>query len=160
MNESQQVVIRDASEGRTIGIVGDIYRFLATGEETHGRYTMIEATINPDCGPPPHIHRREDEWFYVVEGEITFQIGEERRVAKPGTFIHMPIGNLHAFTNNTDKPAKLLISLVPAGLENMFFEVGEDLGEGQVPEKASPQEMERILGAANRYGIEYVLPGS
>jgi quercetin dioxygenase-like cupin family protein len=85
VNKPKPVVTRDASEGRTIGIVGDIYRFLATGEETDGRYTMIEATVNPDCGPPPHIHRREDEWFYVVEGEITFQIGEERRVAKPGT---------------------------------------------------------------------------
>ncbi len=155
MNAPQPVVTRDASEGRTIGIVGDIYRFLATGEETDGRYAMIEATVLPGGGPPPHIHRREDETFYVVEGEITMQIGDERRVAKSGTFVHMPIGNLHSFTNNTDTPAKLLISFVPAGLEKMFVEVGKDLGEGELPDKVSPQEMERILGAGARYGIEY-----
>ncbi len=160
MKQPQQVITNDPHEGRLIGIVGDIYRFLATSEGTGGRYALIEATVNPDCGPPPHIHRREDEWFYVVEGEIIFQIGEERRVAKPGSFIHMPIGNLHSFTNNTDKPAKLLISFVPAGLEKMFFEVGKDLAEGELPDEVSPQEMERILDAADRYGIEYVLPSS
>jgi len=158
VNAPQPVVTRDASEGRTIGIVGDIYRFLATGEETDGRYAMIEATVLPGGGPPPHIHRREDETFYVVEGEITMQIGDERRVAKSGTFVHMPIGNLHSFTNNTDTPAKLLISFVPAGLEKMFVEVGKELRDGEMPDEVSPQEMEKILDAADRYGIEYKLP--
>jgi quercetin dioxygenase-like cupin family protein len=158
VNAPQPVVTRDASEGRTIGIVGDIYRFLATGEETDGRYAMIEATVLPGGGPPPHIHRREDETFYVVEGEITMQIGDERRVAKSGTFVHMPIGNLHSFTNNTDTPVKLLISFVPAGLEKMFVEVGKELRDGEMPDEVSPQEMEKILDAADRYGIEYKLP--
>jgi len=115
----------------------------------------------PSCcrggGPPPHIHRKEDETFYILEGEITFQIGGERRVAGPGTFVHMPIGNLHAFKNETDQPVKMLVSFVPAGLEEMFFRVGKDLADGELPEEPSPQEVDRLLEIAGRYGIEYHL---
>lgn len=157
MSESGKVMIKDANEGRTVGIVGDIYRFLATSEETGGRYSMFEAIVLPGGGPPPHIHRKEDETFYILEGEITFQIGGERRVAGPGTFVHMPIGNLHAFKNETDQPVKMLVSFVPAGLEEMFFQVGKDLADGEVPEKPSPQEVDRLLKIAGRYGIEYHL---
>ncbi len=158
MSESEQVLIKDPTEGRTIGIVGDIYRFLATSEETGGRYSMFEATVLPNGGPPPHFHRREDETFYVLEGEITFQVGDERRVAKSGTFVHMPIGILHAFKNETSQPAKMLISFAPAGLEEMFFEVGKDLAEGETPDEPSPEEIKKLLEAADRFGIEYKLP--
>ncbi len=158
MSESEQVMVKEPNEGRSIGIVGDIYRFLATSEETGGRYSVFEATVLPGGGPPPHVHRREDETFFVLEGEITFQIGDQRCVAKPGTFVHMPIGNQHAFKNETDQPAKMLISFAPAGLERMFFEVGKDLVEGEKPAEPSPGEIERMLEAAGRYGIEYDLP--
>ena len=94
----------------------------------------------------------------MLDGEITFQIGDERRVAMPGTFVHMPIGQQHAFKNETDQPAKMLISFAPAGLEGMFFEVGKDLAEGELPDEPSPEEIERLLAAASRYGIEYNLP--
>ena len=158
MSESGQVMVKEPTEGRTIGIVGDIYRFLATSEETGGRYSMFEATVLPGGGPPPHIHRREDETFYVLEGEITFQVGDERRVAKSGTFVHMPIGVLHAFKNETNQPAKMLISFAPAGLEEMFFEVGKDLAEGETPDEPSPEEIKKLLEAGGRFGIEYKLP--
>ena len=158
MSEPEQVMIKDPTEGRTIGVVGDVYRFLATSEETGGRYSMFEATVLPGGGPPPHIHRREDETFYVLEGEITFQVGDERRVAKSGTFVHMPIGILHAFKNEASQPAKMLISFAPAGLEEMFFEVGKDLAEGETPDEPSPEEIEKLLEAAGRFGIEYKLP--
>lgn len=158
MSESAQVMIKEPTEGRTIGIVGDIYRFLVTSEDTGGRFSMFEATVLPGGGPPPHIHRREDETFYVLEGEITFQIGDHRRVAKRGAFVYMPIGNLHAFKNETNQPAKMLISFAPAGLEEMFFEVGKDLAEGETPDEPSPEEIEKLLEAAGRFGIEYKLP--
>ncbi len=158
MSESEQAMIKEPTEGRTIGIVGDIYRFLATSEETGGRYSMFEATVLPNGGPPPHIHRREDETFYVLEGEITFHVGDERRVAKSGTFVHMPIGVLHAFKNETNQPAKMLISFAPAGLEEMFFEVGKDLAEGETPDEPSPEEIKKLLEAGGRFGIEYKLP--
>ena len=69
-------VIRKPGEGRTIAVVGDVYRFLATGEDTNGKYALWEALVPPGGGPPPHVHSREEEGFYILEGEITVQIGE------------------------------------------------------------------------------------
>ena len=65
--------VREPDEGESVSLVGDVYRFLATGDETDGRYAMLEAIVPPGGGPPPHIHSREEESFYVLEGEITFQ---------------------------------------------------------------------------------------
>jgi quercetin dioxygenase-like cupin family protein len=61
--------VREPGEGKVIAVVGDVYRFLATGEETDGRYAMFEAVVSPGGGPPPHIHSREEESFYVLDGE-------------------------------------------------------------------------------------------
>src|SRR5262245_6179170 len=112
--------LRKPDEGRTIGVVGDSYRFLATGEETDGRYATWEAIVPPGSGPPPHIHSREEESFLVLEGEMTFYVGDDRHVVGPGTFAHIPIGTLHWFKNESHSAAKMILTVVPAGLEQMF----------------------------------------
>jgi len=56
-----------------VAVVGDVYRFLATGEDTNGKYALLEAIVPPGGGPPPHVHSREEEGFYILEGEITSQ---------------------------------------------------------------------------------------
>ena len=153
-------IIRPPSEGRTIAVVGDVYRFLATGEDTSGKYASFEAFVNPGGGPPPHVHSREEEGFYVLEGEITFFIGDQRLVASAGTFANMPVGTPHSFKNESGTPARMLISVAPAGLEKMFFEVGVPVPPGTTT--AAPptkEEIERLLAAAPRYGIEFKLPG-
>src|ERR1700683_83277 len=114
---SHPPTVRTPGEGRTIAVVGDVYRFLATSEDTNGKYALWEALVPPGGGPPPHVHSREEEGFYVLEGEITLQIGDERIVATAGMFANMPIGTLHSFKNESDKQAKMLISVAPAGLE-------------------------------------------
>lgn len=68
--------LRKSDEGRTIAIAGDISRLLATGEETDGKYAKWEAIVPPGGGPPPHIHSREEEGFYVLKGEITYSTGD------------------------------------------------------------------------------------
>lgn len=156
---NRNATLRKPNEGRVIGVVGDLYRFLAVGEDTDGRYATIEAIVPPGGGPPPHVHSREEESFYILEGEITFQIGEERVVATAGMFANMPIGSLHSFKNASDKPAKMLISVAPAGLEKMFLEVGQPVEPGAttVP-PPSREEIERLLAIAPRYGIEIRVP--
>ncbi|QDV87422.1 quercetin 2,3-dioxygenase [Planctomycetes bacterium TBK1r] len=151
--------VRKSGEGRRIGIVGDVYRFLATGKETDGKYTTFEAIVPPGSGPPPHIHSREEESFLVLEGEMTFQLGDERFVAGEGTFLNMPVGSLHCFKNESDKTARLLISLAPAGLEEMFFEVGQPLSdEAQSAPPPNEVEIQKLLEAAPRYGVEIKVP--
>src|SRR5450755_3841521 len=94
---TQQPTLKLPAEGRTIAVVGDVYRFLATGEDTNGKYAMWEAIVPPGGGPPPHVHSREGEGFYILEGEINLHVGDERIVAKAGTFANMPVGTPHSF---------------------------------------------------------------
>jgi quercetin dioxygenase-like cupin family protein len=151
--------LRTAAEGRTVAVVGDVYRFLATGEDTNGKYALWEAIVPPGGGPPPHVHSREEEGFYILEGEITFQIGEERIVAGAGMFANMPVGTPHVFKNESGNPARMLISVAPAGLEQMFFEVGVPVAQGATTaERPTQAEIDRLLAAAPRYGIEIRLP--
>ncbi|HVK08435.1 MAG TPA: cupin domain-containing protein [Gemmataceae bacterium] len=156
---SHRPVLRPPGEGRVVAVVGDVYRFLATGGETDGKYALWEAVVPPGGGPPPHTHSREEEGFYVLEGEITFTVNGERVVAGPGTFANMPVGSLHSFKNESDRTARMLISVAPAGLEEMFFEVGTPLPPGSTTAfPPTPEEIERLLAAAPRYGIEIRLP--
>jgi quercetin dioxygenase-like cupin family protein len=160
MNVTSRAVIRKPGEGRTIAVVGDVYRFLATGEDTNDKYALFEAFVSPGGGPPPHVHSREEEGFYVLEGEITFTIGEQRLVASAGMFANMPVGTPHSFKNESGKPARMLISVAPAGLEKMFFEVGVPVPPGATTAALpTTEEIDRLLAAAPRYGIEIKLPG-
>jgi quercetin dioxygenase-like cupin family protein len=155
---TQLPTLRTPAEGRTIAVVGDVYRFLATGEDTDGRYAQWEAIVPPGGGPPPHVHSRENEGFYILEGEITFQIGEERIVATAGTFANMPIGTPHSFNNESDRTAKVLITVAPAGLEQMFFETGLVVPQGTTTaQPPTKQEIEKMLEAAPRYGIKILV---
>src|SRR5262245_13763661 len=130
MTVTHQPTVRKPGEGRTIAVVGDVYRFLAVGADTGGKYALWEAIVGPGGGPPPHVHSREEEGFYILEGEISFLAGDQRLVAGQGTFINMPVGTPHTFKNETDRPARMLISVAPAGLEQMFFEVGQPVPAG------------------------------
>ena len=152
--------IRTLAEGRTIAVVGDVYRFLATGEDTNGKYALWEALVPPGGGPPPHVHSREEEGFYVLEGEITFTINGERVVATAGMFANMPVGTPHSFKNESNKPAKMLISVAPPGLEKMFMEVGVLLPEGVTTAlPPTKEEIEKLLAISPKYGIEIKVQG-
>src|SRR5437773_4834661 len=156
---NNQSTLRSSTEGRTIAVVGDVYRFLATGDDTNGKYALWEAIVPPGGGPPPHVHSREEEGFYILEGEITFHIGGERIVATAGMFANMPVGTPHSFKNESGKPARTLISIVPAGLEKMFFEVGVPVAEGATTASSpTKEEIDRRLAVAQRYGVEIQLP--
>ncbi len=151
--------VRRPGEGRTVGIVGDVYRFLATGVDTNGKYALWEAIVPPGGGPPPHIHSREEEGFFVLEGDISVTVDGERSVLGPGTFANLPVGTLHSFRNATDKPAKMLISVAPAGLENMFLEVGQPLPAGATTSPIpTPADLQKLLAVASRYGVEIRAP--
>jgi quercetin dioxygenase-like cupin family protein len=160
MSGTARFLVNRPAQGRTVAVVGDVYRFLATGEDTNGKYALWEAIVPPGGGPPPHTHSREEEGFYVLEGEITFTMGDQCLVASAGMFANMPVGTPHAFKKESRKAAKLLISFAPAGLEEMFFEFGVPLAEGATT--ASPptkEEIEKLLAIAPGYGIEILVTG-
>ena len=152
-------LVRQLTEGRTIAVVGDVYRFLATGDETDGKYALWEAVVPPGGGPPPHVHSQEEEGFYILEGEITFTMDGKRLVATTGMFANMPVGVPHSFKNESGRPAKMLISVAPAGLEGMFFEFGVPVPQGATTAlPPTKEEIEKLLAVAPKYGIEIRLP--
>jgi mannose-6-phosphate isomerase-like protein (cupin superfamily) len=156
---ARPIIVKQAAQGRTIAVVGDIYRFLATGDDTNGKYAMWEAIVPPGGGPPPHVPSREEEGFYILDGEITLHVGDERIVVKAGMFANMPVETPHSFKNESSKPAKMLISVAPAGLEQMFFEVGVPLAEGTtIAQPPMKDEIDKMLAVAPRYGIQIKLP--
>ncbi len=156
---SHPPTLRTPAEGRAIAVVGDVYRFLATAEDTNGKYAVWEAIVPPGGGPPPHVHSREEEGFYILEGEIIVRVGEQRIVATPGTFANMPVGAWHSFKNESGQPAKMLISVAPAGLEQMFFEVGVPVAVGTTTAPPpTEQEIAKMLSIAPKYGVEIRLP--
>jgi quercetin dioxygenase-like cupin family protein len=154
----EQPRIVPPGEGPIIDVVGDRYRFLAVGEQTGGRYAMWHATVMPGGGPPPHVHEREVENFYVLRGEVTFTIDGRRVVAGPGTSASMPIGVPHAFKNESGGVVEMILTVVPAGLEGMFRRTGVLVTDPTTP-IAPPghDEIERLLAVAPEYGVRILV---
>jgi quercetin dioxygenase-like cupin family protein len=148
-----------AGEGRAVWVVGDHYTIKASGEDTGGAFTLIEVRVPPQSGPPPHIHCREDEAFYVLEGEFEVHIDDQRLTAGPGSWVTLARGTLHHFKNIGSTPAKLLILATPAGLDQFFLEAGRAATD-PAPESgaATPEDIEKLLKIAPKYGIEIKLP--
>jgi len=114
--------------------------------------------FRPGGGPPPHVHAREEEGFFVLEGEVTLWADDERIVATAGMFVNMPAGVPHSFKNESSMPARMMIMVAPAGLEQMFFEVGVPLADGSTAALPHTQEeIERLLAVAPKYGVEILL---
>lgn len=95
--------------------------FKTTPRETKGDLLLIEHMNLGKGGPPFHYHLRQDEWFYVLEGEVLIQVGETKNRLKPGESVLGPRGIPHAFAGVSDKPARMLISFTPAGKMEEFF---------------------------------------
>jgi quercetin dioxygenase-like cupin family protein len=154
-----QVMHRPVATGPAFWGPGDHYTFLVTGEESGGAYFAMEALVPPAGGPPPHIHTREDETFYVLDGEIEFLLGEETIHAGAGDFVNVPRGTVHRFENTGAETARLLLTFTPAGLEHWFEETLERAPNVVTPEDV-PDNVEevaaRYVAAAPRYGLEFV----
>ncbi len=143
---------------RDFALSGDLNRFLLTGEHTGGVYAQWEAHVPPAGGPPLHVHEREDESFYILEGEVVCQLGDSRFKAQAGDCVYLPRGTPHRFHNESENPARVLVTVIPAGLERMFMEAGTEIRTGQpIPEVDRAQEVARLLASAERYGIRYFL---
>jgi quercetin dioxygenase-like cupin family protein len=154
---SARVLHRPNGTGAAFWGPGDRYTFLVTGEETDGAYFVMEAWVPPGGGPGPHIHTREDETFYVLEGEVEFLLGDDVITAGPGDFVSVPRGTVHRFHNASDVTARLVLTFTPAGIEGFFEEAldqappdGED-----VPDNLDDVAA-RYAEIAGRYGMEFV----
>ena len=159
MSDSQSPIVRGPNDGEQIYAGGDKYRFLAVKDETNGSYGLWEAIVPPGGGPPPHLHRNEEEGFYIVEGTVTVYAEGREIEAVAGAFVHLPRGRKHWFRNNSDSNAKMLVLVAPGGMEAMFKETGRPVTN---PNESIPpideDEKSRIIAAAPKFGIEIEPP--
>src|SRR5262245_22914564 len=151
--------VLQAGEGKAYWVVGDLYTILASGDDTGGAYALIHALVPPGGGPPPHIHRRDDEAFYVLEGEVTIHADGQSTTATAGTWITLAKGSRHSFRNNGAAPARMLILVTPSGLEKFFAEVGVEATDRTAAPPVTPADIERLVAVAPRYGMEIQPPG-
>jgi quercetin dioxygenase-like cupin family protein len=160
MPNNTRIIHLEPGKGDAFSAGGDVYRNLALGRQTGGVYTLHEIRVSPNNGPPPHIHSREDESFFVLEGEVDFQVGDEKITAQPGTFIQGPRGISHSFKNNTQLPARMLVFITPAGFENFVNEFAQPVASFDSPAiPPSKDEIDKLLAAAPKYGLQ-ILPSN
>ena len=147
--------------GRSIWLMSTLLTtFKAVSEETGGEYSLYETTAPPQLGAPPHIHHRETEAFYVLEGEFEFLKGERTVRAGVGEFVRVPRGVVHGFTNVGDEPARLLGIVTPGGMhEKMLAQIGEQAKtETLPPPPEGVPDVERIAQIVRKYGTEMLPP--
>ncbi len=143
-------------DGERIWIVGDTMTLKATGATTGGRLPLLENLTAPGGGPPPHVHTREDEFFFVLDGRFEVRIGDEIRTLGPGGYAYVPRGTLHNFRNIEETASRILVGFTPAGMEGFFRESGRAATDDGPAPPVDDDEIARTVAAAPKYGVEAV----
>ena len=147
-----------AGEGDALWFLGALVTVKASNETTGGR-VMVNETLAPrGHGSPLHIHRNEDEWFYVIDGEVTFWVDGQVVVGTPGTFVYGPRDHPHTFMVTSDE-ARFLLVTEPGAFSGFLSAIAEPATERVIPPPATePPDMERLGAVAAEYGIEIIGP--
>jgi mannose-6-phosphate isomerase-like protein (cupin superfamily) len=133
------------------------YRAKVAGEQTDGRLSQVHIVEPRGAAPPVHLHHDADETFYVIEGEISVFLGDERIDAGPGAFVFVPKGAAHTWLVRSEQ-AEALLTLAPAGLESFFAEVGVPVVAGEPKSGPMEVDMEEMNRKAEAYGVEFLGP--
>jgi quercetin dioxygenase-like cupin family protein len=144
-----QARIHTATEGRTLNVLGNPLLEKAGSEDLHGGAAIFVLTVEPAGGPPPHVHREADEFFYVLEGEIDVWVGGTHVKLEPGMSATLPRDVVHRFDNLASTAAKVLIVVTP-GAGAAFF---DDL-DRERPEL--PREIDKVVQTLARHDIHVV----
>ena len=125
-----RAVIHHPGEGELIAGASSV-TIKATGEDTGGSFYLGEVAIQPGfAGPPRHVHERLHDMFYVLEGTLTMQLGDEILELGPGSFASLPPGTVHTFSNRSEQPVRFLNFNTPAGWENYMRDLAAALAAG------------------------------
>jgi quercetin dioxygenase-like cupin family protein len=135
---------------------GDRYRFLITGETSGDSCFIVECLVPPGGGPPMHIHHREDECFYLMEGELEIEVGGKTIAVRSGDFVHAPKGVPHTYRNTGSCHAKMMVTFTPAGMEGWFETTLVPVRENdEAPPAPNPAMIQRMLDAGPEFGVEW-----
>jgi len=144
-----------AHEGRTpqpLNIVGEETLVKVSPQDSDGTLAFFHLVAPPMSGPPLHVHTREDELFYVLEGEIVFELDGERHTVRAGDTVYLRRGVVHAYQNFTKSDARLLITTTPGGFSDFFVELSAVTPLGGLP------PLDRVAAIGAKYGMTMLGP--
>lgn len=158
-NYTQPFIKRfDPSKSRALLSGGAVFTWLATGKETGGKFALFEAKGVPGMEPPPHTHTREDETFYVLEGELLFTVGSDQIRATAGDFVFLPRNIRHQF-KVLSAHFRCVVGIYPAGLEDYFEPLSVPHPSGEIPPVSTgpppPPVMEMLQMLDKKFGLTY-----
>jgi len=140
---------------RSTWFLGGLFTFHTTAAETAGQFALVEITGSPGAEPPMHVHHREDECFYVIEGRLKLYLGEEELVLEPGESAFLPRNVPHTFRILSSR-ARWLNYISPAGFEEYFRTLGEPARELKPPKTPKPPDIPRMVKEAKKFGLEFL----
>ena len=146
-NAMSALIVRDG-EGEALSVLGVNVRFLCRAEDTRRAWSLMENVIPRDAGPPAHFHAW-DEAYYLISGEVEFEIEGERKRVRGGDFVYAPGGTVHAFRGVSDEPARMLIFDAPAHAEAFFKEIDREVRE-------MPTDLPKIPAIGDRHGVNFL----
>ena len=159
-SSSRQVapIVAGPGEGEALWFLGVLATIKSSAETTDGAVAVIEHLAPRGAGSPLHVHSREDEWFYVIEGELTLWVDGETILAPAGSFVFGPKGIPHTFIVSSEQ-ARFLLVTEPAGFEQFMRMVGEPATRLEIPPPATePPDVAALTSAAAEFGIEITGP--
>jgi quercetin dioxygenase-like cupin family protein len=143
-----------SGDGEALWFSGQLVTYKTTGDESKGMLALAEVTAHRGTGSPMHRHRDEDEAWYVIEGELTFWLGDERLTAGPGSFVFGPRGIAHRF-QVASAEARFLLIVTPAGFEQFTRLCGDPATSLTMPPPDLPaKDAQPLAAAASAHGLE------
>jgi mannose-6-phosphate isomerase-like protein (cupin superfamily) len=149
----------DESSRAAYWFLGSLVIVHASGRESDGRFLLTETRLPPGAFQPLHVHRREDQCWFVLEGEMTFYLPGEAKACRPGDSAFGPMGVPHTHEVTSRGPARIVEVNSPAGYEGFLAAVGAPAPALTLPPvRAEPPDLDRIAAIAREYGIEVLGP--
>jgi len=155
--DGRRPFILNRGEGTSVWSLGGRFTLKLTEKDAAGHFALVETVAFRTTEPPIHIHHREDEAWYILDGQMTFFVGEEALEAGSGSFVFAPKGIPHTFTVDIE-PTRVLVFAAPAGFEHFALELGEDATSDTPPAGLAVPGPDVLGPVAERYGIEIVGP--
>ncbi len=156
--EKTAPIVVGPGEGEAYWFFGQLVTIKSSSATTAGRVGVTETLAPLGTGSPLHVHHNEDEWFYVLEGELTFWVGGQVSVAPAGAFVFGPRDIPHTFTVSSAQ-ARFLLVVEPAGFEEFVGALGEPAPQPVIPPPPTePPDMEALVTLAAEYGLEILGP--
>ena len=157
-NRADVGYLLNQKEGEAFWLLGMLQTIRIGRDDTAGQYGLLEIVVPPGMGSPWHVHPEEDEWFYLLKGEMTFWVGDTRLSLKPGSFAFGPKGVPHTFYAE-GAGARALVGFAPMQFEGFLREVGEPAPERVLPPPPdAPPDVQQLIAIGKRNGLEILGP--